>query len=315
MPKIVISSYTDPSSEQGPGADKPDMTHSRALAAVTLSLLLLIAAAPSAFAQDLPGTGDVTGATGTVTETVDETTDSVTDAVDDASGGATTPVTDTVDNTTDDTTDTVNDTAGNTTGSVTETVNQTTGGGDTNGGTDGGSLTETVTNTVNETLGGGSGSGGSDLLDSVFGGGGNRPVDTLTPDLVDDLVDRAAPLGLSPVAAEGWIEGTTLGSRAYQEPAFLLGAISGLLEEFAGALTGTNVTSLGGVEFSTTSSGSSLFSNAARVAIEAAKTLAFPLVLALVVVGFLAIQGRIGRKDPKLALAPVDTDEEYLAFE
>jgi hypothetical protein len=47
---------------------------------------------------------------------------------------------------------------------------------------------------------------------------------------------------------------------------------------------------------------------------ETAKQLAFPLGLALAVVAYLMIQGRIDAKDPKLALAAVDAEEEYLAF-
>ena len=42
------------------------------------------------------------------------------------------------------------------------------------------------------------------------------------------------------------------------------------------------------------------------------RTLAFPLVLILFVIGFLFVQNRIDRKDPKLALAPVGS--EHLTF-
>jgi hypothetical protein len=49
------------------------------------------------------------------------------------------------------------------------------------------------------------------------------------------------------------------------------------------------------------------------LAIEAAKRLAFPLALALIVLLFVAVQNRIDRKDPKLALAPVAPD--LLRFE
>jgi hypothetical protein len=49
------------------------------------------------------------------------------------------------------------------------------------------------------------------------------------------------------------------------------------------------------------------------LAIEAAKALAFPLALAVIVLLFVAVQNRIDRKDPKLALAPVTPD--LLRFE
>ena len=50
-----------------------------------------------------------------------------------------------------------------------------------------------------------------------------------------------------------------------------------------------------------------------RVAVAAAKTAAFPLALAVIVAVFLAIQDRIDRKDPKLALAPLRSP--MLSFE
>jgi hypothetical protein len=56
-----------------------------------------------------------------------------------------------------------------------------------------------------------------------------------------------------------------------------------------------------------------LFDQIGSLAIEAAKELAFPLALALIVLLFVAIQNRIDRKDPKLALAPVAPD--LLRFE
>jgi hypothetical protein len=49
-------------------------------------------------------------------------------------------------------------------------------------------------------------------------------------------------------------------------------------------------------------------------ALEAARRLAFPLALALIVAAFLAIQGRFDSRDPKLALAPVDAEQGHLSF-
>lgn len=56
-----------------------------------------------------------------------------------------------------------------------------------------------------------------------------------------------------------------------------------------------------------------IFDRFGTLAIEAAKELAFPLALALIVLLFVAVQNRIDRKDPKLALAPVEPD--LLRFE
>lgn len=53
----------------------------------------------------------------------------------------------------------------------------------------------------------------------------------------------------------------------------------------------------------------------ADAAEEAAKKLAFPLGLALMVGAFLMVQGRIDRKDAKLALAPIDSEQDLLSFQ
>src|SRR6266508_2280706 len=56
-----------------------------------------------------------------------------------------------------------------------------------------------------------------------------------------------------------------------------------------------------------------LFERIGSLAIQAAEALAFPLALAVIVLLFVAVQNRIDRKDPKLALAPVAPD--LLRFE
>lgn len=53
----------------------------------------------------------------------------------------------------------------------------------------------------------------------------------------------------------------------------------------------------------------------ADAAKEAAEKLAFPLGLALMVGAFLMVQGRIDRKDAKLALAPIDSEQDLLSFQ
>jgi hypothetical protein len=59
--------------------------------------------------------------------------------------------------------------------------------------------------------------------------------------------------------------------------------------------------------------GQGLFDRIVPRVIQVAKALAFPLALAVIVLLFVAIQNRIDRKDPKLALAPVAPD--LLRFE
>ena len=304
------------------------MTHTRTLAALSLALLLLLVAAPAAWAQGVPDVGDVTGA-GSTTGTVEDAADSVADTANDATSGASETVNDTTENVTgtvDDTTGGVQDTAGDATGTVTDTVNNATGnggGGDNGGGGgNGGSLVNDVKNTVNGTVDevknglNGSGPGGDSNVDEVLSGSlGGSSGNSIRPGLINDLVDQAGQLGLSPVAAAGWIEGKIVSDKIYENTPFVLAAISGVLGDLAGDLTSATASGSGDVAFSTEAPETSLFESAGRVAVEAAKTLAFPLALALIVVGFLSIQGRIGRKDPKLALAPVDTDEESLVFE
>lgn len=51
-----------------------------------------------------------------------------------------------------------------------------------------------------------------------------------------------------------------------------------------------------------------------RVAAEAAQQVAFPLLLTLMVMGFLMLQNKIDRRDPKLAMAPIDTEQDLLSF-
>jgi hypothetical protein len=60
--------------------------------------------------------------------------------------------------------------------------------------------------------------------------------------------------------------------------------------------------------------GDSVVSQIGRIAAEAAKQMAFPMLLTLLVVGFLFAQNRIDRSDPKLALAPVESDHDLLSF-
>lgn len=51
-----------------------------------------------------------------------------------------------------------------------------------------------------------------------------------------------------------------------------------------------------------------------RVAAEAAEQMAFPVILLMMVGAFLIGQNRVDRRDPKLALAPVDLDADLLSF-
>lgn len=266
------------------------------------------------------------GTTAGTTATVGGTTGEVTGAVGGAtSGGGTTDVGGTI----GDTVGGVTDTAGGADGGGIPDVGGTVGntlGGDTDGSGGGGATTDPVTGTVagltgNQGTGASSSGGSSSILDGLLGGSGGSNVPTLedlTPALLDDLVEQASVNGLSPAAAEGWIDGKkVVGAASYRSARSALASLSSLMADIS-----ENVVA-GGASSATTAptvrmsepDGESFFASAGRAAVQAAKALAFPLALALLVVGFLVAQGRIGRKDPKLVLAPVDTREESLTFE
>ena len=295
--------------------------------------LAVFLAAPAALAQGLPGgdlvdgvtdtvggtTGGVTdtvgGTTGGVTDTVDDVTDGVTDTVDGATGGATGGVTDTVDDTVDGGTDTVDETTGGaidnveeTTGGVTNTVGNVTGGGSNNNNSGGGGQNAQHVGSLSN--------GGSSLLDGLLGNTNVVPpsLADIPANLIDDLVDRAASKGgLTPAAAEGWIEGEKV-MDAYSTPLNSVLSLTTLFENTALDLAQTTQVGANSVQ-ANDAPGGSFFANAGQMAIEAAKTIAFPLALALLAVGFLMAQGRFGRKDPKLVLAPIDTRDDSLTFE
>jgi hypothetical protein len=58
----------------------------------------------------------------------------------------------------------------------------------------------------------------------------------------------------------------------------------------------------------------SLSDRLAEAALEAAKAFAFPAILIGLMVGFVLVQNRIDHRDPKLALAPVSSEHDYLSF-
>jgi hypothetical protein len=225
-------------------------------------------------------------------------------------------VTDTVNDTVGGATDTVNETVGG----VTDTVNDTVGG---------------ATDTVNETVGGGSGSGsesspvtgpaGSKGTTSQSGGGlstseaaggrGNRGDEVGTAN--GQHVPRGATVIKLPdgstVVIPGNAGGEIDGEKVFGSgglPKEVLAALNGLTDGFAsaGAATPLATDRPGAPE------GPTFLDNASRLAADAAKKLAFPTTLAVIVFAFLMIHGRVGRRDPKLAQARVETHEDALTF-
>ena len=291
-------------------ADKKGMTLKKAALAALSAGLMVLLLAPAALAQELPGTGAVGDATGGVTDTIGDATGGVTDTIGDTTG----TVGDTTGGTIDNTTDTIDNTTGTDTGG---TIDNTTDTIDNTTGTDtGGTIDKTVDSS---TGGGGSTSGGGATLDDLLGGGtgdGTPTLEDISPGVIDEILDKGAALGLSPAAAEGWVEGKkVMDPVAIGRTAAALVSIGNLVEDFASGIVESDAFGSGTDMTLSSSNRESFFADAGRAAVTAAKALAFPVALALLVVGFLAVQGRIGRKDPKLVLAPVSATEDTLTFE
>ena len=77
---------------------------------------------------------------------------------------------------------------------------------------------------------------------------------------------------------------------------------------------GASLTSLRVAPQATLSVEDGVIAQIGRVAAEAIEKAAFPIALMLMVGAFLMVQNRIDRKDPKLALAPVDPERDLLIF-
>jgi hypothetical protein len=279
------------------------------LAALTAAVFVAMAflMAPTAMAQ-IGGLGDgvgdtAGGATGGATDTVNETVGGATDTVNETVGGAT---------------DTVNETVGG----ATDTVNETVGG---------------ATDTVNEAVGGGSGSGEESSSGtgpagskgttsqsagglSAAGGDGSGPGRNNNDDIrvvngipvPADATVIKLPNGevvVIPGNAGGDIEGRKVFGNG-NLPKEVLVALNGLTDGFAGAGAATPLATAD----PSSPEGPTFLDNASRLAAEAAKKLAFPTTLALIVVAFLMVHGRVGRRDPKLAQARVEAHEDALTF-
>ena len=279
----------------------------RSLVALTaFALMVLGAAAPSAFAQ--VSTSQVPGA--------DAVTDKVTDAVSgatgggsstasgDTGGGATTgTVTDTVKETVDTTTDATDKATGGAVSNTGSTIKNT-------GGTIVEQTQKTVENTASDT-----GTAVNNTVNGVkdIGGGVTDPV--LNPKKERDARGRDG--NLSPAERD---------ARGSNNKAAYRGELAG----DRGSRKAADRTNAGSVaaadrknmrNFSSTPASAvapareSLISQIAEAAKQAAKTLAFPLGLALMVGAFLMVQGRIDRKDAKLVLAPIDAEQDLLSFQ
>ena len=242
--------------------------------------------------------------TGGAVDTVDEVTGGAVDTVDEVTGGG--PVGDVVDEVTgggtvggvvDEVTggaggvvDEVVDTVDGATDPVEEVVDTVTGG--VKDVTDeAGNNATTIVDKVNQTLGGLTGDS-SVGVPTLPGADGSAPGATLggggrTPD-VAGVQTRRELAGLARTISPDGFAGTD--GLAAPAPA-------------AAASTARD------------GAAPSMIERIARSAAGVAERLAFPMLLAFAVGAFVLLQNRVDRKDPKLALAALDADEELLGFE
>lgn len=225
---------------------------------------------------------------------------------------------DTVGDTVEDTTGTVGDTAGDTGGSVGETVDETTG-------TDVGS---TVGDTVKDV---------GDTVSETGGNAGNAVKDAsnTTGDTVNEVTGTDTPLGGGDGATDGGGKdnggnnggGGTAGPKKDRKGDAVKGnkfSPAGKRDKGKAQERGTSPIEVDAPVPTSEDLGESTqaaafapaftVEEAIRQAAAAAKAFAFPLALTILVVGFMLIQNRVDKKDPKLALAAVDTADELLSF-
>lgn len=188
----------------------------------------------------------------------------------------------------DQTSGTVGDTVDETAGTVGDTVEQT---GGTVGGVVGGTLGDTVEQ-VTETMGG--------ALDQVSGTVGGV-LSGVGPTGGTTTTDPGGQTGGAPGGGGGGTQPPAGGGSGVPSTAGMAGpADQASIRSGNGSASPSQGPT---VRDPRTGLGSTL---------SLAQTVAFPLTLILIVLGFLSVQDRIDRKDPKLALAPVGSD--YLTF-
>ena len=253
------------------------------------------AAIPDVSGPDVPGGVG----TGTVTDTVDGATGGVGDAVDDATsdvGGGAGSVTDDV------------------SGGVGDAVDGAIGDGTLPGGSGEGPVGDTVDDVTEELP--------DPVRDTV--NHGVETVDSATDGAVDDA-DRTIGRTLGGLTGAGnraalEIDRSTTGKlvpasggAASRQPSGHPGAGG---DGFVGSPTSRDARATAEATDSTsTDAGRSLLDAVGDLLVGGLRHAMFPLVLTLAVAAFLVVQGRVGRKDPKLTLAPVDAASVFITFE
>jgi hypothetical protein len=269
--------------------------------ALCLGFIVVLCLGPlsgAAYAQldavQIPGVSDVT-------DTVKDTTGTVGGAVKDTGG--------TVGDTVTDTGGTVGDTVG---GDVGDTVKDTTG-------TVGGAVKDT-SGTVGGAVKDTSGTVGGAVQDT-----GDR-VDN-TSGAVKDAADSVAKTvsGTGGIAGESKSGSKQRGGKnsltsAVDDPLAKLKALGAKIKNESLDRTRTDIALPGTgatarlFEEATTTGGFPSFADLVGTAGEAAVKFAFPLALTMMVLVFIIVQGKVDSRDPKLAMAAIDSEDDLLSF-
>ena len=262
-------------------ADTNSMKHSRiarAVPSLMLAMLVSIWLAPAAHAQLGGGIGDAVGGVG---GTIDTTVGGVTDGLE---GGSS-------DSSTEDGGE-KQESGGGLIGGIVEEVEKAVD-----------NSKETVDGVAEET---------GDALGNVGSETVGGTVDTVEKTLGG--VDGATGKNKKHRTAGSEESSTTTTSPVGDRVVVLGNSLADALEADAKAMA--DLTS-DGVVFASASEAApeeGLVSQLGKIATEALEQAAFPLALTLMVIAFLMVQNRLDRKDPKLALAPVDSEQDLLSF-
>ena len=251
-----------------------------ALSAIPLALALTIVLAPAASAQ-VPSLPQPDDAVADVGAAAGEVLGGATGTVDETVSGTTGTVEDNVSRTTDTVENTVKDTISKTTEPLPDEVKE---------------AVNSATGTVTEPL--------NPVLNKV---GGNLPgtTDPISGNLTDPT--RAGN-------DDSRRDGSTRNHD--RDKAQVRGTRAAATADRQVDVGGIAVAISSGdrIHRSTATAGPSLLQQAAEAAVQGLVRVAFPLLLAVMVAAFLAFQGRVGRNDPKLLLAPLDPEQATLTF-
>jgi hypothetical protein len=251
-----------------------------------LAMLVSVWLAPAAHAQLGGGLGDVVGS-------LDDATGSVGDPV----GGITDGL------------------EGNSSGSGADSEPSSGSGGETNGGGLMGAVVGGTIDAVEKTVESGK-QGLEEVVDetgNTLGNAGSDTVGGIVATVEKTVVDVTGKNKKQRKA--GSEEPTNTGTTTTSTPNVLGKSLADALQADGRLVTAA---ALDGRGFSVVPvsdpADESLITRIGKIATETIQHAAFPLALTLLVIGFLMMQNRFDRKDPKLALAPVDSEHDLLSF-